>query len=99
MKIISELSDMIEEELEGAENYITLAHKMKEANPSLSKVFHDISLQEMNHVDMLHGEVVKLIQAHREEHGEPPAPMMAVYEYLHGKHIEKANKIRLMQNR
>lgn len=99
MKIISELSDMIEEELEGAENYITLAHKMKETNPSLSKVFHDISLQEMNHVDMLHGEVVKLIQEHREAHGEPPAPMKAVYDYLHGKHIEKANKIRLMQNR
>ena len=89
MKIIKELSEMIEEELDGAENYARCALKHKEDSPALSNVFYEISTQEMRHVHMLHDEVVKLIKTHREKHGEPPAAMMAVYEYVHKKHIDK----------
>jgi ferritin len=97
MKIIKELSEMIEEELEGAEHYIEKANHLKESNPSLARVFYEISLQEMNHVNLLHGEVVKLIEQHRKEHGEPPAAMLAVYDYLHEKHIKAANRIKMYQ--
>jgi hypothetical protein len=45
----------------------------------------------------LHDEVKKLIEKHRREHGEPPAPMMAVYDYLHQKHIDKAAHIKVLQ--
>lgn len=97
MKIIKELSEMIEEELEGAEDYAKGAVKHKEDNPSLARVFHEISLEEMHHVEMLHGEVVALIEKHRREHGDPPEAMLAVYNYLHEKHIEKANKVKMYQ--
>lgn len=97
MKIIKELSEMIEEELEGAEHYAKEALAWKEQNPMLGKVFYDISNEEMRHVNLLHGEVTKLIEQHRKEHGEPPAAMMAVYEYMHGRHIKKANCIKLYQ--
>lgn len=97
MKIIKEISEMIEDELSGAKHYIEKALHCKDENPALARVFYEISLQEMNHVNMLHGEVAKIIERHRKEHGEPPAPMMAVYDYLHEKHIDKANKVKVYQ--
>ena len=97
MTIIKDISEMIEDELDGAEEYIKHALEWKHKNPALAKVFYDISLQEMTHVNMLHGEVVKLIEQHRKEKGEPPAAMAAVYDYMHKKQIEEANEIKMYQ--
>ena len=94
MKIIQKLSEMIEDELEGAEEYAKCALEYKDENPTLANVFYDIANQEMRHVNMLHDQVVAIIKKHREQHGEPPAPMMAVYEYLHKKHIEEAAEVK-----
>lgn len=98
MKIIKNISEQIEEELEGAEWYTKEALKLRDEFPMLAKTFYDISLDEMKHVDLLHTEVVKLIEKYRSENGEPPESMKAVYDYLHEKQIEKANKIKLYQN-
>lgn len=98
MKIIKELSEMIEEELEGAENYAHHALELKDSNPTLARVFYDISNQEMLHVSALHAEVTKLIEQHRREHGEPPASMLAVYDYLHKRHIDHASRVKILQN-
>ncbi len=92
MKIVQKLSDMIEDELEGACDYGKAAVKYKEENPVLAKTFYDIATQELQHVTMLHEQVVKIIEEYRKKEGEPPAAMMAVYNYLHEKQIEKANK-------
>lgn len=94
MKIIKTLSEMIEEELEGAEDYAKAAVEHKESEPALASTFYEIATQEMHHVNMLHDRVAETIRKHRDKNGEPPAPMMAVYEYLHGKHIDKAAEVR-----
>ena len=49
-------------------------------------------------MEMLHIEVTEIIKKYREEHGDPPAAMLAVYEYLHKKDIEKSAKVKLYQN-
>jgi Mn-containing catalase len=98
MKIISELSEMITDELDGAEEYIEAALHYKEEYPALAKVLYEISTEEMRHMEMLHIEVVNLIEKYRKERGEPPAAMLAVYEYLHKKNIEQATKIRMYQS-
>lgn len=98
MKIIKELSEMIEEELEGAGNYIEMALRYKEENPSLAAVFYEISTQEMNHVNMLHEEVVKVIKKYREKHGDPPPEMQAIYDWQHKKHIEQTKEVKVLQN-
>lgn len=98
MKIIKALSEHIEDEIDGAEEYIKAAIKYKHEHPALSKILYDMSMDEMHHMDLLHGEVVKMIEEYRKEKGSPPAPMQAVYEYLHEKHIEEAKEVRMYQS-
>ena len=98
MTLIKKIADMIEEELEGAEHYAKCAVKYKDENPTLAKTFYDISTDEMRHVGLLHGEVVAIIEEHRRTHGEPPASMLAIWDYLHEKHIDKSNEVRMLQS-
>lgn len=97
MKIIKTISEMIEDELEGAEHYVKTALEVKDHHPNLARVLYEISLQEMTHVNLLHGEVAKLIEQHRKEKGDPPPAMMAVYDYLHEKHIKEAKEVKMYQ--
>ena len=51
----------------------------------------------MRHMTLLHGEVAGVIQKYRQEHGEPPAEMKAIYDYLHEKQIKKAAEVKRLQ--
>ena len=42
-------------------------------------------------------EVAEIIRRYREQNGEPPADMMAIYNYLHEEQIEKATEVKTMQ--
>lgn len=97
MERIKHLCDLISEELEGACGYAKCALKHKEDDPALAKMYYDLSIEEMQHVDRLHNQVVTEIRNYKSEHGEPPAQMQAVYDYVHEHHIEKAAKIKAMQ--
>ena len=89
MKLIKELEEKIEDEIHDIKEYAEMAAELKEEHPSLAQVLYNISVQEDTHQAALHSEVVKIIEEHKRKHGEPPATMMAVYDYLHKRHIEK----------
>ena len=97
MQIISDISDMIEDEMDDAEKYIRCAMKWKDERPALAQTFARISNEEMGHMNLLHEQVVAIITEHRKEKGDPPERMQAVYDYLHKKHMNRANEIRVMQ--
>lgn len=97
MKVIKELIEMIDDELEGAEHYAKCALFYKHEHPSLANTLYEISVQEMHHVSILHDEVVKVIKAYREKHGEPPTAMQAIYDWEHEKEIEESKEIKLLQ--
>ena len=97
MKIIKQLVEMIEDELEGAEEYAKCAIKHKADHPMLARALYDISVQEMVHVKILHDEVVRVIDEYRAKSGDPPASMLAVYEYMHERHIDEAKEVRQYQ--
>lgn len=97
MQFIEKLSNMIEEELCDAEKYIQCAMDKKADYPDLANVFYKLSTEEINHVNLLHDQVVALIAKFKSENGEPPEKMQWLYDYMHKKHIEKANQIKIMQ--
>lgn len=97
MTIIAKLSDFIEEELNDADKYARCALNYKEENPNLATVFNRLSLEEMNHMNLLHEQVVALIIEYKKAHGDPPEKMQGIYDYLHKKHMERANEIKILQ--
>lgn len=97
MKLIQMLCEMVDEEIGDAHKYAKCALEYKDTHPNLSKVFFDLSGAEMQHMTILHTEVTKLIEKYRQEKGEPPEGMKAVYDYLHQKQIDKAAEVKALQ--
>lgn len=98
MKIIECLSENIEDTLDAAETNIMKAIQYKQEYPIAAKAFYNQSLILMNSIKDQHDAVVSLIDAYKKEKGEPPAPMMAIYNYLHGRHISKAAAVKNLQD-
>lgn len=97
MQLIEKLSDQIEDELCDAEKYIDCAIKLKDEYPSLASTYARISNEEIGHVNLLHEQVIALINEYRQKNGNPPEKMQGIYDYLHKKHIQKANEIKIKQ--
>ena len=97
MQLIKELEELIEDEIHDVEKYAKMAAHLKSEHPQLAQVLYNISMQEDGHQAVLHSEVVKLIESHRKTKGEPPKEMMAVYNFLHKRHIEELAEARRMQ--
>lgn len=98
MTIIKVLSDMIEDEIEGAREYARKALEYKDEHRELADTLYSISTEELDHITRLHNCVVQQINDYRQKNGEPPGAMQAVYEYLHGKHIDQVKGIKEYQS-
>ena len=96
MEIIKQLSEKIDEELHDAEKYIKCAYKVDEDYPQVADVYYKLSLEEMNHVTMLHEAVVRIINDYKQKNDIPPG-MQTLYEYLHERQIKWAAKIKAKQ--
>ena len=82
------------DELEGAEEYAMCALKYKSEHPKLAQRLNELAGVELQHLKILHGEVERLIEDYRSKEGEPPADMLAVYNYEHEKMIKEAAKVK-----
>ena len=96
MKVIAKIVDLIEDEIDGAQQYAELAIKYRTEHPKLAEKLHELAGVEMSHAKALHTEAARLIEEARQRDGEPPAAMLAVYEYEHGKQIKHAAAVRAL---
>ena len=97
MKIIKCLTEQIRDEIADAEAYIELANDWKEKEPETAELFAELSEEELGHMNRLHEKVTDLIREYREQHGEPSAGMMALYDYMHEQNIENVMRVKVKQ--
>jgi len=97
MKLVKKIVKQIDDELEGAEEYIEMASKYKSEYPTIANMYYEMSMNEMSHVDKLHNSVLSLINDMKAKGVEIDPKMMAIYDYEHEKAIEKATEIKVMQ--
>ena len=97
MKIIKCLCEDIEATLDAAEENIKKAMMYKEEYPVASRAFYTKSVALMDTIKLEHDAVVALIDGVKKEKGEPPAHMMAIYDYMHERQINKSAAIRALQ--
>ena len=98
MKVIKCLSENIECTLDAAEENIKKAVMYKDEFPIAAKAFYNQSVILMDSIKGQHDAVVSLIENYKKDKGEPPAPMMAIYNYRHERHITKAAAIKNLQD-
>lgn len=97
MKVIKCLTALIEEELADAKKYAELALTYATGQPETAKLFREFSDEEMRHMERLHKAAEKAIEEHRRTKGDPPAEMLAVYNFLHDRQIVLAKEVKVLQ--
>lgn len=98
MEVIKCMSENMEKILDMAEENIKKAIKYKMDYPVVSKAFYTESTILMDSIKGQHDAVVSLIENYRKEKGEPPAPMMAIYNYMHERQMNQAVGIKNLQD-
>ena len=98
MQVIKCLSENIECTLDAAEENIKKAIQYKNDFPVAAKAFYTQSTILMESIKGQHDAVVALIDAYRKEKGEPPAPMMAIYNSMHERQMNQAAAIKNLQD-
>lgn len=87
----------IKDEVEDAKCYIKDALKAKVTSPETADLYYRLSGEELNHMTVLHKDVVRMIEDYRREKGEVPEPMMTLYRYLHAEAMEEVEKVGILQ--
>ena len=96
MLIIKKLSKMIKEEICDAEKYANCALKYKDEDKTLAETFYTLATNELQHMDLLHTQVVRLINDYKAKKGEPPAAMQALYDYVHEEQMDNVKEVKVL---
>ena len=96
MKEIKELVENINEELEDAEKYARLAVMYKDEDSRLADTYVRLANEELNHSELLHGQAVRMIEAHRAAGNTAPPVMMAIWDWEHKKSIDHKTKVKAL---
>lgn len=96
MKKIAEIVEAINEETEGAEEYAKMATRYKMDDKALADSYAAMAAQELEHVDKLHAQVVRIINAQKTSGKEAPEAMQMVWDWEHNKIVDTVARIKAM---
>lgn len=96
MLLIKEIIEKMDDTLEEAEFYAVHAKHHKEMHPNLADTYYKLGQEHLAHYMSLHTAVVAIINEHRRTKGEPPANMLAIWDFTHKKLIEEYEEIKKM---
>lgn len=96
MLIIKNLSKMIKEEICDAEKYANYALKYKDEDKTLADTFYTLANGELQHMDMLHTQVTRLINEYKSKKIDVPEGMQAIYDYVHEEQIENVKEVKVL---
>ena len=89
MKILKHMIEKSEDTLEEIEWYAEKALHYKADHKSVADVYNKIADMHVTIYDMLHKEMVNLIDEHRRSGHNPPPEMLAIWDYEHEKLIKE----------
>ena len=96
MLIIKKLSRMIKEEISDADKYANCALKYKDEERVLAETFYTLANNELQHMDLLHTQIVRIINEYKSKGHVVPKEMQAIYDYLHEEQIADVKEVRLL---
>lgn len=96
MKVLKHLIEKADDTLEEVEWYAEKALHYKTEHKQLADVYNKIADMHIQIYDMLHKQMVELIDEHKRMGHNPPAEMLAIWEYEHEKLIEEFSEAKVM---
>ena len=96
MKILKNLIEKADDTLEEVEWYAEKALHYKPEHKSLADVYNKIAEMHITIYDMLHKEMVSLIEEHKRMGHNPPPEMLAIWEYEHEKLVKEFAEAKFM---
>lgn len=89
MKMLTKLIEKAEDTLDEIEWYGEKALMYREENKALADVYNKIADMHINIYDMLHKQMVELIDQYKRNGATVPAEMSAIWNYEHEKLIKE----------
>lgn len=96
MKILTHLIEKAEDTLDEIEWYAEKALHHKIDHKSLADTYNKVADMHITIYDMLHKEMVNLIEEKKRSGHQPPPEMMAIWEYEHEKLIKEFAEAKMM---
>lgn len=96
MKILKHLIEKADDTLEEIEWYAEKALHYKNEHKGLADVYNKIGEMHITIYDMLHKQMVDLIDEHRRMGNTPPPEMIAIWDYEHEKLIKEFAEAKTM---
>lgn len=96
MKKIAEIVANIREELDGATEYAKKATQYKDQDRALSEAYAALATAELEHVDRLHAQAVRMIKEQAATGKEVPPGMQAVWDWEHDRMVDHVARVKTM---